>query len=141
MLAVVLLRPESRVVAETLWCGGEVMLFTVEYRVGETVEVNKVEEELVREDVIAVEGVVNVDVVYTAVVTVMVVGEVLTTPSPIRGSQPTLMSLKNQQRFCSLCSEISVRLMEIWPGKCQKNLITEDCPFKAWIAKASMLEV
>ncbi len=100
-----LLRPESRVVAETLCCGGEVvhtgtvMLFTVEYRVGETVEVNKVEEELVREDAIDVEGVVNVDVVYTVVVIVVVVGEVLTTPSPIRGSQPTLMSLKNQQRF------------------------------------------
>ncbi len=108
-----LLRPESRVVAETLWCGGEVvhtgtvMLFTtVEYTVGETVVVNKVEEELVREEGIDVEGVVNVDVVYNVVVRVVVVGEVLTTPSPIRGSQPTLMSLKNQQRFCSLCSEI-----------------------------------
>ncbi len=116
MLAVVLLRPESRVVAETLWCGGEVvhtgtvMLFTaVEYRVGETVEVNKVEEELVGEEGIDVEGVVNVDVVYTVVATVVVDGEVLTTPSPIRGSHPTLISLKNQQRFCSICSEISVR--------------------------------
>jgi hypothetical protein len=114
VLAVVLLRPESRVVAETLWCGGEVqtgtvMLFTVEYTVGETVEVNKEEEELVREEGIDVEGVVIVDVVYTAVVRVVVVGEVLTTPSPIRGSQPTLISLKNQQRFCSLCSEITVR--------------------------------
>jgi hypothetical protein len=116
VLAVVLLRPESRVVAETLWCGGEVvhtgtvMLFTaVEYRVGETVEVNKVEEELVGEEGIDVEGVVNVDVVYTVVATVVVDGEVLTTPSPIRGSHPTLISLKNQQRFCSICSEISVR--------------------------------
>ncbi len=127
--------------AETLWCGGEVvhigtvMLFTVEYRVGETVEVNKVEEELVREEAIDVEGVVNVDVVYTVVVRVVVVGEVLTTPSPIRGSQPTLMSLKNQPRFCSICSEISVRLMKLCPGYSQTNLITEDCPFKAWIAR------
>jgi hypothetical protein len=101
-------------VAETLWCGGEVvhtgtvMLFTVEYRVGETVEVNKVEEELVREDAIDVEGVV--DVVYTVVVTVVVAGEVLTTPSPIRGSQPTLMSLKKPAKICSVAVAQKFRL-------------------------------
>ena len=58
-------------------------------------------EEVVEEDeddvdVVDVNSVdVDVDVVDTVVAMVVVVGEVLMTPSVMRGSQPTLMSLNN----------------------------------------------